>query len=44
MKEKIVCTLETAMHRAMQEKQYFAVASNAKVLMKLIGLEEQIKS
>ena len=32
------------MYRAMQEKQYFAVASNAKVLMKLIGLEAKIKS
>ena len=27
------------MHRAMKEKQYSAVASNAKVLMKLVGLE-----
>ena len=27
-----------------QEKQYSAVASNAKVLMKLIGLEAKIKS
>ena len=27
------------MHRAMKEKQFSAVASNAKVLMKLIGLE-----
>ena len=39
MTAKLVCTLETAMHRAMQEKQYSAVASNAKVLMKLIGLD-----
>ncbi len=39
MTEKLVCTLENAMHRAMREKQYSAVASNAKVLMKLIGLE-----
>ena len=31
------------MFRAMQEKQYSAVASNAKVLMKLIGLEAKIK-
>jgi len=30
------------MFRAMQEKQYSAVASNAKVLMKLIGLEAKI--
>ena len=39
MTAKLVCTLETAMFRAMQEKQYSAVASNAKVLMKLVGLE-----
>jgi len=32
------------MYRAMQEKQYLSVASNAKVLMKLIGLEAKIKS
>jgi len=28
----------------MREKQYSAVASNAKVLIKLIGLEAKIKS
>jgi len=39
MTTKLVCTLENAMHRAMQEKQNSAVASNAKVLMKLVGLE-----
>ena len=39
MTAKLVCTLETAMHRAIQEKRYTAVASNAKVLMKLIGLD-----
>ena len=44
MAAKLICTLKTAMHRAMQEKQYSAVASNAKVLMKLIGLEPKIKS
>ena len=44
MTAKLVCTLETAMYRAMQEKQYSAVASNAKVLMKLIGLDTKIKS
>ena len=44
MTAKLVCTLENTMHRAMQEKQYSAVASNAKVLMKLIGLEAKIKS
>ena len=41
---KIICTLETAMHRAMQEKLYSAIANNAKVLMKLIGIEAKIKS
>ena len=44
MAAKIICTLETAMHRAMKEKQYTAVESNAKVLMKLIGLESKIKN
>ena len=44
MTAKLLCTLETAMYRAMQEKQYSAVASNAKVLMKLIGLEGKTKS
>ena len=39
MKAKLVCTLETAMYRAMREKQYSAVASNAKVLMRLVGLD-----
>ena len=42
MTTKLLFTLETAMFRAMQEKQYSAVASNAKVLMKLIGLEAKI--
>ena len=44
MKAKLLCTLETAMHTAMREKQYSAVDSNAKVLMKLIGLDAKIKS
>ena len=44
MTAKLVCTLENAMYRAMQEKQYSAVASNAKVLIKLIGLEAKIWS
>ena len=44
MTAKLICTLETAMYRAMKEKQYSAVASNAKVLMKLIGLEAKIKN
>ena len=38
MTAKLLCTLENAMHRAIQEKQYSAVASNSKVLMKLIEL------
>ena len=37
---KLICTLETAIHRRMQEKQYYAVVSNAKIPMKLAGLEE----
>ena len=44
MTAKLLCSIETAMYRAMQEKQYSAVASNAKVLMKLVGLEAKVKS
>ena len=44
MTAKLVCTLENAIYRAMQDKQYSAIGSNAKVLMKLIGLEAKIKS
>ena len=44
MTAKLVFTLDNAIPRAMQEKQYSEVASNAKVLMKLIGLEAKIKS
>ena len=44
MATKLIYTLETSMHRAMEEKRYSAVASNAKVLMKFIGLEAKIKS
>ena len=44
MTAKLLCTLETATYRAIQEKQYSAVASIAKVLMKLIGLEVKTKS
>ena len=44
MTSKLVCLLENAMHLAMKEKQYSAVATNAKVLMKLIGLEVKTKS
>ena len=40
MTSKLICTLETAMHRTMQEKQYYAVVSNEKILLKLAGLEE----
>ena len=40
MTAKLVCTLENAMFRAMQEKQYSAVASNAKVLMRLLMLDQ----
>ena len=32
------------MHRAMQERQYYAVIINAKVLIKLVGLEAKIKT
>ena len=34
MTAKLLCNLGTAVHRAMQEKQYSIVASNAKVLIK----------
>ena len=43
MAAKLVCTLENTMHRAVQEKQYSAVASNAKVLMRLIELDIKTK-
>ena len=43
MTAKLIPTLETAMHRAMREKQYSAVASNAKVLMKLVGLDAKTR-
>ena len=39
MRAKLICTLETAIHRAMKEKQYSAVTSNAKVRMRLVILE-----
>ena len=42
MTTKLVFNLETTMFRAMQEKQYSAVVSNAKVLMKLICLNIKI--
>ena len=44
MMAKLIFTLKPAMHRSMKEKLYSEVASNAKVLMKLIGLEAKIKS
>ena len=40
MTTKLIYTLELAM----QDKQYSAVTSNAKFLIKLIGLEAKIKS
>ena len=39
MTAKIVNVLENAMFHAMQRKQYSAVAANAEVLMRLIGLD-----
>ena len=39
---KLGCTLATAMHKAMKEREYSEVASNVKVLMKLIWLEAKI--
>ena len=42
MTAKLLWFLETDMHRAMQEKQYSAVSSNAKVLLILIGLEAKM--
>ena len=44
MTARLIYTLETAMHRAMREKQYSGVGSNAKVLIKLVGSEAKIKS
>ena len=41
---EILKALETAIFRAKQEKQYSAVASNAKVIMILIFLAAKIKS
>ena len=36
---KLLNVLESAMFQAMQKKQFSAVAANAKVLMRLIGLD-----
>ena len=38
---KLLNVLESAMFHAMQRKQYSAVAANAKVLMRLVGLDTQ---
>ena len=38
MTAKLIAILETAMYEAMKKGQYSAVAANAKVLMRLIGL------
>ena len=39
MTSKLVCLLENTMHLAIKEKQYSAVATNAKVIMRLLGLD-----
>ena len=44
MTAKILNVLESAMFQAMQKKQYSAVAANAKVLMRLIGLDTQTQN
>ena len=44
MASKSVRLLENTMRFAMKEKQYSAVAGNAKVLMKLIGIEAKYKN
>ena len=41
MKAKLLSTLETAMYRAMWERKYLSVASNAKVRINLVGLESK---
>ena len=42
MTAKLLSTVEIAMYRAMPEKQYSAVASNAKVLIRFVRLESKI--
>ena len=42
MQAKLLCTSETAMCRTVKEKQYSEVVVNAKVLMKLKGMEAKI--
>ena len=44
MTARNLVTLETAILRAMKETQYSVVAINAKVLIKLVGLEAKVKS
>ena len=41
MTAKLIAILESAMYLAMKKGQYSAVAANAKVLMRLIGLDQQ---
>ena len=41
MTAKLIAILETAMYEAMKKGQYSAVAANAKVLMRLVGLDQQ---
>ena len=40
MISKLVCLLENTMYLALREKQYSAVATNAKVLMRLLGIDK----
>ena len=41
MTAKLIAILESAMYLAMKKGQFSAVAANAKVLMRLIGLDQQ---
>ena len=41
MTAKLIAILETAMYQAMNKGQYSAVAANAKVLMRLIRLDQE---
>ena len=41
MTAKLIAILESAMYLAMKKGQYSDVAANAKVLMRLIGLDQQ---
>ena len=42
MRNYYVLTLENELHRACKKKQYSAIATNAKVLVKLVGLEAKV--